>query len=207
MDRRTKTNGFTVLELGVVVGVMAVLSSVMIPSAMQSARIAKAQSYAQSILSMVEASRLAYTQNNTWPGASACANVDLNGLVPDFMMALPENPFDSNDVVAGDLIASVTSVGSSTCVLTLELTNIPETYHAVLGGTYGALPMAACSNTSCTFKVLPPGSDVYPPSEGEGEGEGEDGGIAWDGVKGDGGPASEGEGEGEGGGTAWDGTR
>ena len=174
MDRRAKANGFTVLELGVVVGVMAVLSSVMIPSAMQSARIAKAQSYAQSILSMVEASRLAYTQNNTWPGASACANVDLNSLVPDFMMALPENPFDSNDIVAGDLNASVTSVGNSTCVLTLELTNIPETYHSVLGGTYGALPMALCSNTSCTFKVLPPGSDVFPASEGEGEDEDED---------------------------------
>jgi len=143
---RKDSRGFTILELGVALAVVMVLTSVMVPNAMQAARITQAETFAEKMIGLGQAATLYYQSNGTWPATQ-------NTLVTANLISA-----ELNDPFAD---ATVTLVENTAGVLVVQASNIPDEMSSIFAGQYGRLPLGQCSSgttVQCWFNVLPPSS-------------------------------------------------
>ena len=146
---RKDSRGFTILELGVALAVVVILTSVMVPNAMQAARISQAETFAEKMVGLGQAATLYYQSNPTWPQ-------NQNALVDaDLISAVLVDPF-AEDVVS--------LVENDAEVLVVKAYNIPDEMSSIFAGQYGRLPLGQCDTGTnpgtmdCWFNVLPPSS-------------------------------------------------
>ena len=146
---RKDSRGFTILELGVALAVVVVLTSVMVPNAMQAARITQAETFAEKMVGLGQAATRYYQSNPNWP----LTQNDL--VVANLISAELQDPF------AGEAV-SLTPNGAG--VLEVRALNIPDEMSSIFAGQYGRLPLGQCDTGTnpgtmdCWFNVLPPSS-------------------------------------------------
>ncbi len=181
--------GFTLIELGVVLGVSAILAAAILPDFIEAARGKMAEKAAADIAVIQDAARWSFVQSLTgapatrgrWPGQAnpqAC-NMTTDGI--DFMVAqgylttAPQNPWGFDYEVG--LVTGVASGGgiSSACVFQVS-TEVPK---AISRELRGMLPLGQCSgetglkyqckgtasspdNVLCCSFIPKPGTSVSP---------------------------------------------
>ena len=143
---RKDSRGFTILELGVALAVVVILTSVMVPNAMQAARISQAETFAEKMVGLGQAATLHYQSNGTWPTLQS--QMETSSLIS----AVLQDPFAGTDV---------SLVENAAGVLEVRAYNIPDEMSSIFAGQYGRLPLGQCSpgpTVECWFNVLPPSS-------------------------------------------------
>ena len=147
---RKDSRGFTILELGVALAVVVVLTSVMVPNAMQAARITQAETFAEKMVGLGQAATLYYQSNGSWPGSHTTLYSE------GFIAAVLVDPFAEDEVI-------LTPNGTAG-VLGVRALNIPDEMSSIFAGQYGRLPLGQCDTGTnpgtmdCWFNVLPPSS-------------------------------------------------
>jgi prepilin-type N-terminal cleavage/methylation domain-containing protein len=170
-DRRAQA-GFTLIELGVVIGISAILAVSVVPSAMERARLRVAEKATEDVSRLIEAARWFYVESRSdplatdyhWPGTSpiTCApqglpwRADLaeKGFLP---------PTGSRNPWGRDYqLASIFGNSQLSCLLEVK-TQVPS---AVADAFISNLPGASCAAVgadgfkTCSATVPPPGGGV-----------------------------------------------
>ncbi|MBM4380030.1 MAG: type II secretion system protein [Deltaproteobacteria bacterium] len=169
-----RTRGFTLLELGVVLGVSAVLAAALLPDIVEASRTKMAERAAEQVESIRDAARAYFVQSagsvggsippNTWPGQRSSLLCNLNpstdpisllvgqGLLP----GRPDHPWSNEGSTYSVSLRTPPLNGGTGCILQLT-TDIPV---ALANGFVNALPQSGCNSGStpnfCQVTGSPP---------------------------------------------------
>lgn len=172
--------GFTLLELGIVIGISAILAAAIVPDLIETMRNRMAEKTAADVALLHDAARLYFTQNNRWPGETSAGECSRNWTIGTATFQLvndgylttgggPNNPHQYNpDFLVNawghtydmSLYVPVTATTGPACLFGIS-TNVPT---GVAEGFRAFLPMALCNAvgaaTPCPLRqdapALPP---------------------------------------------------
>ena len=122
MRAREKTLGFTLLELGIVLGVIAILGASMVPCLKSATQLPKMEMTVKALEENANAFRLLYAASidGTWPGYDReCQPSDPSAIQTG------RTPFDTPIIPSAILVYDGSGTGSGICTLQLVF-HIPE---------------------------------------------------------------------------------
>ena len=114
--RKKKRNGFTLIEIMIVIGIMGLILAILLP-AIGTKKSAGIQATAQSVIAL-------YTAANAWlsnNGAQNYTGLDIDELITD---KLVPGGFDGTNIFGGDFTVDPAAADATTLVITI--TSVPE---------------------------------------------------------------------------------